>query len=377
MATNKDSEIALAILSVSLITVMAGAIVAPAMASLAHFFSGQPASMIKLVLTLPALLVIPTAVVAGKLADRFGRRRLLLIGLVLYLLGGLGGAFAKNFYILLGFRAILGLSVGIVMPISTGVVSHFFHGEKARKMMGWISAANHFGGMAAQVASGILAVMSWRYSFGVYGIALVSLILVALWLPESHGHPTEEKATPLPLKTYFNAVFMLLLMLVFYTVPLNISLFIERTGLGSATDSGIACALSTGAAFLMGLLFQPIAKYLRSFSAFVGISVLGAGMLVVGESSNLFMAFFGVFLVGAGEGYLFPYIMNAIRATVAPKDGVRALAVMGSMLYMGQFLSPITIDALGRLYTKPADNQPFMIAWTLCLIGAAISLFSA
>lgn len=216
MDTNKEREITVAILSVSLITVMAGAIVAPAMSSLSLFFSEQSPSVIKLIVTLPALIVIPTAMVTGRMADRFGRRNLLLLGLILYLVGGLGGAFSANFYILLGFRAILGLSVGLVMPISTGLVSEFFHGEKARQMMGWVSAANHFGGMAAQIVSGALAIMSWRCSFGVYGIALISLIVVAFWLPEPTSHAQKGQTTPLPRKTYFNAVFMLLLMVILY-----------------------------------------------------------------------------------------------------------------------------------------------------------------
>ena len=374
MDTNKEREITVAILSVSLITVMAGAIVAPAMASLSHFFSEQSASMIKLTVTLPALLVIPTAMVTGRLADRFGRRNLLLVGLVLYLLGGLGGAFSVNFYMLLGFRAILGLSVGLVMPISTGLVSEFFHGEKAQQMMGWISAANHFGGMAAQIISGTLAVMSWRYSFGVYGIALISLIVVAFWLPEPNSHTQSGRVTPLPLKTYLNAAFILVLMLVFFTVPLNLSLLVEGAGMGSSTASGFACAIGTGAPFLVGIFFRSITNRLGSFAVFIAICTMGMGMLAIGIADNLATVFAGAFLVGSGEGFLFPYVMNAVRATVAPKDSVRALAVMSGMLYLGQFMSPIVIDALGRLCVASTSSQPFMIAWALCLVGATVSL---
>lgn len=374
MDTNKEREITVAILSVSLITVMAGAIVAPAMSSLSLFFSEQSPSVIKLIVTLPALIVIPTAMVTGRMADRFGRRNLLLLGLILYLVGGLGGAFSANFYILLGFRAILGLSVGLVMPISTGLVSEFFHGEKARQMMGWVSAANHFGGMAAQIVSGALAIMSWRCSFGVYGIALISLIVVAFWLPEPTSHAQKGQTTPLPRKTYFNAVFMLLLMVIFYTVPLNISLFVEGTGMGSSTTSGIACALVTGAPFLVGIFFQKITTLLGKSAVFVAICAMGLGMFTIGEANNITTVFAGALLTGTGEGFLFPYVMNAVRATVAPKDSVRALAVMSSMLYFGQFISPIVIDALSGLFTTPSSNQPFMIACALCLAGATISL---
>ena len=143
------------ILSVALLTVMAGAAISPAISNIAKAFSNASPGLIKLVLTLPSLVVIPFALISGRLCDAFGKRTMLLTGLILYLVGGLGGGFAGTIEVLLGCRALLGLSVGLIMPISTAIVSDFFEGGEAMQMMGWISASNHFGGMAAQMISGI------------------------------------------------------------------------------------------------------------------------------------------------------------------------------------------------------------------------------
>ncbi|WP_290919279.1 MFS transporter [Halodesulfovibrio sp.] len=374
MMKNEENKVVAAILSVSLLTVMAGAVVAPALSSLAKTFSGYSTDLVKLIVTLPPLLVIPTALLIGKIADRLGRRFLLLVGLALYFLGGVGGAFSNSFYTLLFFRGILGVAVGIVMPISTGLVSNFFHGIKAQQMMGRISAANHFGGMSAQFISGALALFSWRYSFGVYGIALIAFMLVLFWLPEPSTQGTRgQKKEALPLKTYLYGFYMLLLMLVFYTVPLNISLFVEGTGLGSSTASGVACAVATGAPFIVGLYYQAIQDITGRYAVFLAICVMGLGMLIVGETSNLLILFLGTFLVGVGEGYLFPHLMDAIRSTVTPRNSVRALGIMSSMLYLGQFLSPIVVDTLGSMCVSPSLRQPFFVAWGLCAFAATIS----
>ena len=106
------------ILSVALLTAMAGAAISPVISNIARAFSNASPGRIKLVLTLPSLVVIPFALISGRLCDAFGKRTVLLTGLIFYLVGGLGGGFAGTIEVLLGCRALLGLSVGLIMPIS-------------------------------------------------------------------------------------------------------------------------------------------------------------------------------------------------------------------------------------------------------------------
>jgi MFS family permease len=75
----------IALLLASSMTVMAGAIIAPALPDIERIFADQPRVelLVRLVLTLPALFTAIVAPVAGWAIDRFGRRRLLLGGLML------------------------------------------------------------------------------------------------------------------------------------------------------------------------------------------------------------------------------------------------------------------------------------------------------
>lgn len=86
----ESKRVGLAILSVALLTVMAGAAISPAISNIEKAFSNASPGLIKLVLTLPSPVVIPFALISGRLCDAFEKRTMLLRGLTLYLVGGLG-----------------------------------------------------------------------------------------------------------------------------------------------------------------------------------------------------------------------------------------------------------------------------------------------
>ncbi|WP_300668649.1 MFS transporter [Desulfoluna sp.] len=373
----KSTEgVAPAILSVALLTVMAGAAISPAVATIADAFSSTRPEIIKLVVTLPPLMVIPFALLAGRLTDAFGKKKVLLTGLWLYLIGGIGGGFASTIHVLLFCRALLGLSVGLIMPISTALVSDFFEGEKATRMMGWISASNHLGGMAAQILSGALATLCWRYSFGAYGLACVAIAMVLFYLPEPAGkkRPCTSPKPRLSVPVYLCAGAIFLLMLVFYTVPVNIALFIAKTGMGDASSSGMACAFITGGGFVMGLCFQRVYTALKYFSVVVGIALMACGLGFLSGAETLPPVFFGVALVGLGEGYLLPYIFHCVRTSVDVDQSVSAMALISSMMYLGQFSSPLLIDKIGSHWMAQTTGSPFLVACWLSSAAAALVL---
>ncbi len=366
------------ILSVALLTVMAGAAISPAISNIAKAFSNASPGLIKLVLTLPSLVVIPFALISGRLCDAFGKRTMLLTGLILYLVGGLGGGFAGTIEVLLGCRALLGLSVGLIMPISTAIVSDFFEGGEAMQMMGWISASNHFGGMAAQMISGIVTTLCWRYAFGAYAMAFVAIGMVLLYLPE----PAREKETiattkmKLPIIVYIYAFAIFALMVVFYTIPVNLSFFIEKNGIGNAASSGMAFAMMTGAAFLVGIYFHRIQGVLKLFSVVMAIAAMAVGSGILFLADGIIPVFFGVASIGLGEGFLLPLIFHSVRTTVDSSQSVRAMAIVSSMMYLGQFFSPIIIDSIGKQWmpVSQGTGSPFIVACCMNMVGIILAV---
>src|SRR5690625_7558174 len=104
------------IISIAMATVMAGAAISPALGLIAAHFSDADPVMIKLVLTAPSLTVIPFSFISSYLTRKISKRMIVLIGITIYIATGVGAQLAESIGVLLAFRFVLGVGVGLVMP---------------------------------------------------------------------------------------------------------------------------------------------------------------------------------------------------------------------------------------------------------------------
>ena len=166
-----------AILSLSLLTVMAGAAVAPALGTIREHFADQSGTLVQMIISIPALFIFLSSFIFPRLCRKFGARTLVMMGLILYVGGGCGAAAFDSIYIVLVFRALVGCGVGFIMPLSTGLLSFYYPPEELDRLMGLSSAMNQLGGAVATFIAGLLAAFSWRAAFMVYLMGLISVVL--------------------------------------------------------------------------------------------------------------------------------------------------------------------------------------------------------
>jgi EmrB/QacA subfamily drug resistance transporter len=124
--------------------------------------------------------------ILGKLGDQFGKERMLLISLGLFLAGCLGAAFAWNIWSLIAFRVVSGAG-GALFPLSFAIIRDEFPPEKVKVGIGLLSAVFGVGGGFGIVLSGVIVDnFSWRLLFllGSIPVAL-SIALVHRYVPES------------------------------------------------------------------------------------------------------------------------------------------------------------------------------------------------
>lgn len=118
------------ILSMSLLTVMAGAAIAPALGIIKQHFAGEPQLLVQFIVSIPALFIIITNLFFLTISRHFKTRAIALTGLVLYVVAGAGCFFAQSIYAILVLRALLGISVGLIMPLSTGLLAYYYPPEE-------------------------------------------------------------------------------------------------------------------------------------------------------------------------------------------------------------------------------------------------------
>jgi EmrB/QacA subfamily drug resistance transporter len=138
------------------------------------------------VLTVFLLVASVATPILGKLGDQYGKERLLVISLTLFLIGSIGAAAAWNIWSLIAWRAVQGAGAA-VFPLSYGIIRDEFPREKVGVAIGLVSAVFGIGGGFGIVLSGLIVDnFSWRWLFivGAAGIG-VAVLLVQRFVPES------------------------------------------------------------------------------------------------------------------------------------------------------------------------------------------------
>ncbi len=124
--------------------------------------------------------------ILGKLGDRFGKERLLVLSLAAFLVGCIGCAVAPNIWALIAFRLVSG-AAGAVFPLSFGIIRDEFPRDKMKVGIGLLSAVFGIGGGFGLVLSGVIVDnTSWRWIFGIGAVGVAfAMLLVHRFVPES------------------------------------------------------------------------------------------------------------------------------------------------------------------------------------------------
>ena len=146
------------------------------------------ASHLQWVVDAYTLVFASLLITTGALSDRFGRKRLLMMGLALFALGSLGAAFSVSIEMLIGFRALLGLAGALIMPSTLSSLIFVFRDAKERTTAIAIwSAIFSVGAAIGPIIGGfLLNTYLWSSVFFLnVPIALIGVIGAAVLLPES------------------------------------------------------------------------------------------------------------------------------------------------------------------------------------------------
>ncbi|WP_215550158.1 MFS transporter [Amycolatopsis sp. CA-230715] len=154
-----------------------------------------------------ACLVIP----GGAAGDRFGRKRVLIAGLVLFAAGALMSAIAPNVAVLLVSRAITGAGAAAVLPNTLAVLLHAVPAERKNATIAIWASMTGIGGVLGNIGGGaVLSGGSWRWLFAAaVPISVLLAALVAALAPVSPRH--DRRLEPLGTALFVGASVALLL----------------------------------------------------------------------------------------------------------------------------------------------------------------------
>ena len=361
------------ILSMSLLTVMAAAAIAPAMGIIRQHFASSSDILVQLIISLPALFIIITNMFFLQISRLWKTRTIAIIGLLLYVVAGTGCFFIDNLNALLVMRALLGVSVGLIMPLSTGLLSYFYPPEEQARLMGLSAAMNQMGGVVGTLLAGVLASIEWNYAFLVYVFGLIALFMIIRWLPnEKLGSSNKRGKSFEPrqlLKFHPSVIGMLLLTMVFFVFPTNFAIITgKQLKLDTASITLLMVALDL-LAFFAGLVFGKMMGRFRTSMKFVPPIAFIIGYSFYAAAGNMPMILIGSAFIGLANGVGVPYLMTIASIKGGKNSATTVMPLLSAALYMGQFISPIIILPLAETFFGMDDiTGPYKIAVCISVV---------
>ena len=350
VVTKVDRPLKLTLLLLSMHTVMAAAIMSPALPSIEDAFRDTPRAdlLAKLVLSLPAIFIAISAPLAGRFIDRHGRLKLLYAGLVAYVLGGTTGLYLNDLYQILIGRIVLGISIGIILTVAITLISDYFEGEARQLFVGLQSAFIGGAGVFFLAFGGVLGDISWRMPFLIYGLALFMIPLVSRYLPEPNFDQRVQTVLPrLNALSWIVFVTAILVMILFYVIPTQLPFVLRDLGVASNALIGLVLAMNALGLVVSALLFGRLKKIMSFAMIYVlGFTMMSIGYWITGNTGSYALIVTAMIIAGFGFGLIIPNTNLWIIELSPLEYRGRNLGALNSFLFFGQFLSPITLEPL-------------------------------
>ncbi|WP_299376333.1 MFS transporter [uncultured Kiloniella sp.] len=388
---------AIALMMAATLMVMANATISPALAGLERAFMGQPNAdlLIRLLVPAPSLTVVIFAPLAGYFVDRYGRRVMLLSGVVLFVITGSAGFYLPDLEMIFASRLALGIAVAMIMTSQTALIGDYFTGEKRSALTGLQISARNFGGFVFLTLAGWFAVSSPRLPFVIYGLAVLYLPFMWLVIKEtslrSAKKTTENLSTNRAPGTTAKietsetdghkswkgliaalAVLQLMTNMIFFLMPTQLPFFLDSLGYDSAVMTGAglgALSLAGGCAALFYGRIKRVMGYAGAYALGYGFMALGFAILPFG--ANVIAIIAGSVAVGIGFALAVPnFVGIALQIAPSSRRGM-AGGVLTTSVFLGQFCSPfLSIPSITSFGYNATYQGTALLLGTVALMAA-------
>ena len=344
---------ALVLLLSSCLAVLGAVLLAPVLPRIQDAFADTPGveALTPIVLTAPALVIGLTAMIAGRIVDRVGRKRLLVGALVVYAFVGTAPLWLPSLQLIVASRVLLGLTEAAIMTCCTTLLADYFHGSQREKYFGLqvvfttVAATIFFG------VGGALGAADWRAPFWLYVVSLPLAVAAAklIWqpAPRAQAAARTEKLPALPWRQLGAPVVVSLLGgLIFYVLIVQLSFKLDSIGVESTATIGAASAIASLGTAVGGFLFGRLAKLGPAVLVPLAFAISGIGILGLGLASAVpAVIVFGV-ATGFGNGLLLPSLLTWALSSLSFEQRGRGTGVWTSAFFIGQFVCPLVVLAL-------------------------------
>ncbi|WP_430735205.1 MFS transporter [Halodesulfovibrio aestuarii] len=344
----KDKNLLL-IFGITLFVVMGVSSILPVLPSAGRSLN-IPAEKIGLILTsftLPGIFLTPFA---GIIADRYGRKPVLIPALIIFGLAGFSCSLTTNFKTILFLRVLQGIGVAPISLLYGTIVGDLYSGKKRLEVMGYSATVLSLGTAIFPFIGGLLGEIGWQYPFMLPILALPLAALCAIYLDIPNPKSNETVASYLKKTALIvsskEALILFGMTLCTFTIlygPIITYVPILSDTVFHASPSrigflfGISSLFTGAAASQLGRLRKTVS--VRTMLCFAAIFFCAA-MVTMPIPHTFWLLAIPISFFGMGQGLSFPNLAAKLTGIATIEKRAAVMAVNGTVLRIAQTIGP-------------------------------------
>ncbi|MBH8562553.1 MFS transporter [Nostoc sp. CENA67] len=369
----------LIIFCITLIGILGVSSVTPTFPKLAQELNVPPqdVGLLVTVFTFPTILLTP---ILGVLADRLGRKKILVPSLILFGIAGVACGFVRDFNLLLILRFIEGMGAASLNSLNVTLIGDLYSGKERTAAMGYNASVGSVGTTTYPTIGGAIAVMGWNYPFmlPILAIPIGLLVLFSLKNPEPKSQQNfieylKNAWGSVRNKQFFGIFFSTVatFMLLYGAFITYLPIVMKNSFNASAFTIGIMIssmsATITVTSLQLGRLTRKFSSKTLIRASFV---IFAIALAIIPFIHSIWLLLISTTIFGLGLGIGFPSIQTLL-AEMAPKEYLAAImSINGTFLGFGQTLGPLL---MGIAFGIWGINSVFFVA--ACFSLATLLVF--
>ncbi|MFI8395835.1 MFS transporter [Pseudomonas sp. NPDC078863] len=362
----------------SCLPVLGAVLLAPVLPRMqAHFaeVSGS-AVLVPIVLTLPALMTAVLAPFAGMIADRLGRKPLLLASMALYVLCGVLPLWLESLPAIVASRAGIGLAEAGIMTCCTTLMGDYYSGARRERLFALQMVATSLSAAVFIALGGFLGQNDWRTPFALYAVGLIFLPLMAwqLWEPQPRVPMAATLAQPVKRAFPWRALtpmyaLALLAGLSLFIVPVQAGYLLNLLHVDAPQQIGMTMGANQLGVLVGALSFRLLSGLRSQHLLLIAFGLAGVGGLLMAGANSHVQVVVAVLVNGLGIGLMLPTLITWIMAQVGFEQRGRAAGWFTAAIFAGEFVSPLMVLAITAGAVSVLPQALAVIGWLQLVVA--------
>lgn len=371
----------ISVLLASMLMLMGGAAVAPALPAISVAFPNASESLVNLIITLPSLAIAITGLAIGALSDKVGKVKVLLVSLLVFGVAGISGYFLNDIYAILVGRFVVGIGIAGITSCCTALIAEYYTGMVRVKVLSYQSAAMGIGILVLETSGGALAGVSWRDPFLIYAIGffIFALALVSLKEPKkieegsAEEVQSEEKFNLKLILTCYATIFLVMIMC--FVLPSKLPYYLAEMSAPSVM-SGVFLGIQGICNAVTSLSFRRISEAVERFRLLaIAFLLVGVAFCLLYLPHSYAYVAVAMILSGVGIGMIAPTVSTTLASQSVAKTSGKIMGGFSTALNLGQFSA--TLVAIPILAVMGSYGGLFLVVGIIALvIGVVYTIVS-